>query len=170
MNKKYTREGYRAIAFAYKDIPLDDFIEMKNDSNNFESQQDRLLFEQDLVFVGLFALKNDLRKKVFESVQLAQKGGCNVRMISGDNLETCKSVAIKAGIICKEDAERHNVCLNADEFRKKVGTVRITVNPDDNSIVKTLTNFEAFKEIAASLRVLCRAEPEDKYLMVVGLK
>jgi magnesium-transporting ATPase (P-type) len=47
-------------------------------------------------------------------------------MISGDNLETCKALAIKAGIICKEDSECHNVCLNADEFRKRVGTVRIS--------------------------------------------
>jgi Ca2+ transporting ATPase len=36
--------------------------------------------------------------------------------------------------------------------------------------VKTITNFEAFKDIVANLRVLGRAEPEDKYLMVVGLK
>jgi magnesium-transporting ATPase (P-type) len=37
MNKKYTRNGYRALAFAYKDIPLDEFEELKIESNNFET-------------------------------------------------------------------------------------------------------------------------------------
>jgi magnesium-transporting ATPase (P-type) len=99
MNEKYASKGLRVLAFAFKDIALEDFTDLKKESNNFASKVDRDILEKELTFVGLFALKNELRDKVKESILLANKGGINVRLVSGDNLETVKAVAIQAGII-----------------------------------------------------------------------
>jgi len=51
------------------------------------------------------ALQDDLRDKVLRSVQYAQKGSITVRMVSGDNLETARAVAIKAGILSEEESK-----------------------------------------------------------------
>ena len=42
-------------------------------------------------------------------------------MISGDHLETAKSVAIKAGIISETEANDRYVCMTGEEFRNAVG-------------------------------------------------
>ena len=54
--ENFTSKGYRTIAFAYKDMTLDEFNEQKANSNNFENDSDRESLEQSLVFVGVFAL------------------------------------------------------------------------------------------------------------------
>jgi magnesium-transporting ATPase (P-type) len=69
--ENFTSKGYRAMAFAYKDYNLDEFEELRRDSNNFESENDKISLEQNLVFVGVFALQDELRDKVLRSVQYA---------------------------------------------------------------------------------------------------
>lgn len=50
-----------------------------------------------------------------------QKGFVNVRMISGDNYETAKKVAIKAGILNESDLQLKNCVMDAEQFRDEVG-------------------------------------------------
>jgi P-type E1-E2 ATPase len=57
------------------------------------------VLEADLTFLAVFALKDDLRSSVMPSVKFANRANIVVRMVSGDNMETAKAVAIKAGII-----------------------------------------------------------------------
>jgi Ca2+-transporting ATPase len=114
----------RALAFAYKDMSIDEFNELKEKCNDFVDESDREVLEQNLVLVGVFALQDDLRDKVLRSVQYAQKGQITVRMVSGDNLETATAVAIKAGILNEEEAKTKYACMTAEEFRKLVGEVR----------------------------------------------
>jgi len=42
-------------------------------------------------------------------------------MVSGDHIETAKSVAIKAGIITEHEANDRYVCMTGEEFRNSVG-------------------------------------------------
>jgi len=136
MNEKYASKGLRVLAFAYKDISLEDFTELKSESNNFASKVDRDILEKELTFVGLFALKNELRDKVKESILLANKGGINVRLVSGDNLETVKAIAIQAGIVSEEDSHRSNVCMTGEEFRGICGNVVYSDETDkDGNII-----------------------------------
>lgn len=100
--QKFTTVGFRTIAFAYKDFPADEFESLRERCNNFESEEDRNILESQLTFVGLFALFDPLRDKVKHSVQYAHIGNINVRLVSGDHLETAKSVAVQAGIITEQ--------------------------------------------------------------------
>lgn len=61
---------------------------MKREYNNFLTDQDKDALESDLCFVGLFALQDDLRENIHRSIAFAKRGGINVRMVSGDNLDT----------------------------------------------------------------------------------
>lgn len=65
-----------------------------------------------------------MREKVAASVKYAKHGFINVRMVSGDHIETAKQVAIKAGIITEAESKEKFVCMNGEEFRNAVGTMR----------------------------------------------
>jgi Ca2+ transporting ATPase len=93
----------------------------------------------------------------------------NVRMVSGDNIDTATAVAIKAGIITEEESKHHNTCMTGEEFRRLVGEVRKEIDGEGKERV-IIQNKEDFKAIIKNLRVLARAVPYDKYLLVVGLK
>lgn len=55
-------------------------------------------------------------------------------MVSGDNLETAKQVAIRAGIISDTEArENKNVCMTGEEFRNRVGVMRKEVDSEGNA-------------------------------------
>jgi len=45
-------------------------------------------------------------------------------MVSGDNLQTAQTVAIRAGILTEEEANQKYAVMSADEFRRLVGGIR----------------------------------------------
>ena len=123
----FTTKGLRTIAFAYKDLSTDEFNQLKSECNNFQEAQDREGLESSLTFVGVFALEDQLRHGVVRAVKFAHKGYINVRMVSGDNLETATAVAIKAGIITEEESKQRYTCMAGEEFRKLVGGMRKSI-------------------------------------------
>ena len=172
MIQKFTTAGYRTLAFAYKDIPVDDFESLKEANNNFQTEEDRNVLERDLTFLGLFALHDPIREKVCRSVQYAARGQITTRLVSGDHIETAKAVAIQAGIM--DDANKYT-CLTGEEFRSIVGSIRQEIQ-EDGSIKHVLERKDEFrnlvngKETKKPLRVIARATSYDKYLLVVGLR
>ncbi len=52
-----------------------------------------------MIFVVCFALEDELRDGVKRSIEKLQKSHIEVKMISGDHMETAKAIAIKAGIL-----------------------------------------------------------------------
>jgi magnesium-transporting ATPase (P-type) len=66
--QKFTTVGFRTIAFAYKDFPVEEFQNMKEQYNNFATEEDRTILETQLTFLGLFALFDPLRQKVSRAV------------------------------------------------------------------------------------------------------
>ena len=53
-----------------------------------------------------------------ESIHKCQKAGITVRMVTGDNIETAKSIAEKCGIIPK--GNKNFLIVDGLAFRKKV--------------------------------------------------
>lgn len=47
----------------------------------------------------MVGMKDPLRDRVKQVVSYAKKGRINVRMISGDNLDTARAIAFDAGIL-----------------------------------------------------------------------
>ncbi len=52
---------------------------------------------------------------------MCHNAGINVRMVTGDNLDTAKAIAIEAGIITKEEADMEYVCMEGKQFRESCG-------------------------------------------------
>lgn len=163
----------RVISFAY--------FEMDEDQWNVQFEQTGKEFEQALddrniqfTFLGAFGLKDPLRKNVKSVVNaVKQKNFVNVRMISGDHLETAKRVAYKAGILNDEDMNKQNSVLDAEDFRNMVGQIEQSNVEGRDGRYETklaLEKEENFLTILEDVKVLARANSDDKLLMVIGLK
>lgn len=96
---KMCKKGFRSLAYAYRDYDLEEWAQLKEEHNGFVTELDRHCLESDLVFLAAFALNDELRDGVSEVVSKLFRGGVNVRMISGDNIDTAVEVAKKAGIL-----------------------------------------------------------------------
>lgn len=106
-----------------------------------------------------------------------QRAGIIVRMVTGDNLITAKAIAKECGILNDELLNKPDSVMEGPEFYKRMGGLicRTCKNMApcecDRKVVKEgVLNLEAFKALHKNLRVLARSRPEDKYLLVTGLK
>lgn len=59
--------------------------------------------EADLTMVGIFGLKDPLRPGIRDAVETCHKAGINVRMVTGDNIDTARAISLEAGIITQDD-------------------------------------------------------------------
>lgn len=64
VTNQYAMKGYRPIVYAYKDIEADEFENLKRQYNNFQTEKDRKILQDQLCFIAAFALQDDLRDKV----------------------------------------------------------------------------------------------------------
>jgi Ca2+-transporting ATPase len=53
--------------------------------------------------IGIFGIKDPIRASVPDSVRRCNLAGINVRMVTGDNIDTAKAIAREAGILKEED-------------------------------------------------------------------
>jgi len=103
-------------------------------------------------------LRDKIRKGVREAVEFARdQGHMNVRLISGDHRETATAVAKKVGIIKADEQGGTYTVMEADEFEQMIGGF------DRN---ENIANIQQFNEIMQDLRVLARAKPEHKHMIV----
>ena len=135
--------------------------------------EDRVAAEKDLIFAGVFGIMDPLRPGIPEAVSQCHHSGITVRMCTGDNIQTAIAISRKARIVTDAEIaadEEGYVCMTGKQFREAVGGLIKTKDPLTGTEVETVKNVRAFKKIAQKLRVLARSTPEDKYLLVTGLK
>lgn len=100
-NEKYLSNlPLKVLAVAFKEIKN----EIKDDNEYFNE-------ESELVLTGLIGLKDPVRDKIKESIEICQAANIRPIMLTGDNLVTAISIAKETGI-CKSDDE----CINATEL------------------------------------------------------
>lgn len=93
---EYASRAMRVLAFGYSDSPF------KEDTIN-----------EDVVIIGLAAIRDDVRPEAKEAIKEVQEAGIQVVMITGDRLETAVSIAKDAGLI-KDDTD-----MSSPEARNK---------------------------------------------------
>jgi Ca2+-transporting ATPase len=126
----------RTLALGFKFLPSEHPVDDETMHARRES------FEQELVYAGFIAIRDPLRGDVREAIDQCRRAGLEVKMITGDNVETARAVSIEIGLLDKPDA----VVLSSREF---------------NAL-----NDEQLKERLPNLHVLARARPLDKFRLV----
>ena len=100
------------------------------------------VFPSDLTLVGIFGLRDEMRKESKTAVETARRAGIQVVMITGDAKDTAQAIAREVGILEKEQA----LVLTS----KELGEI------SDEELIKILPD----------LRVVARALPADKNRLV----
>eukprot|EP01071_Lankesteria_metandrocarpae_P002134 Lankesteria_metandrocarpae@DN2101_c0_g1_i1.p1 len=140
--------------------------------------------ETQLTCLCVFGLEDPLRLEVPSAVLRCQSAGVSVKMVTGDNIETAKRIALACNIMVNE--HQRSLCMLGNDFYREIGGVVcehcLTEQcPCPVEVAKAvalgvparrdvLGNPEAFDLIADDLCVLARSQPRDKYALVTGLK
>ncbi len=149
-----------------------EYESLKMANNGFKKEKDREVLEAGLCIAGIFALQDPLRPEIIESAIRCEAAGINIRMVTGDNIDTAKAIALEAGILKHCDKDKEYVCMEGRQFREEIGGLRKIEDPNDTTgrLREEIGNKAAFRAIAKTLKVLARSTPEDKYMLVTGLK
>jgi P-type Ca2+ transporter type 2C len=100
---------------------------------------------KDLTLIGIVGIEDPLREGVRAAVAKCHKAGVTVKMCTGDNILTARSIASQCGIFTTG-----GIIMEGPVFRK-------------------LSQSEMV-EIVPRLQVLARSSPEDKKILVETLK
>ncbi len=129
-------DAMRTLAFAHAELPA-----------GFPQEEDaihdrRAEIERGLVFTGWVGIRDPLRDDVKEAIRQCRAAGIEVKMITGDTIETARAIGREIGLLDAPDA----LAMTHAEFDH-------------------LTD-EELSERLPRLRVLARALPADKYRIV----
>lgn len=94
-------------------------------------------------------------------------------MCTGDNIDTATAISLDAGIITEDDLRNNEdgyLCMTGKDFRETCGGIKSDFDEATQANKDSVGNRRAFREVAKRLKVLARSSPEDKYMLVTGLK
>uniref|UniRef100_A0ACB8F8L7 ATPase, Ca transporting, plasma membrane n=1 Tax=Sphaerodactylus townsendi TaxID=933632 RepID=A0ACB8F8L7_9SAUR len=138
-------EGLRTICLAFRDFS-------SSDSEPQWDNEDDII--KDLTYIAIVGIEDPVRPEVPDAIRKCQNAGIVVRMITGDNIDTARAIAVKCGILGPVD---NFLCLDGKEFNRRIR------GPD--GVIKQ----ELIDRIWPQLRVLARSSPVDKYNLVEGI-
>lgn len=199
-------EGLRTICLAYKDYRFGDGLTTTTSDATGPNvewvQQEPDWEDEEQVLAGLTCLavvgiEDPLRPEVPHAIRRCQHAGITVRMVTGDNIDTARSIASKCGIIAPRNTARRPANI-PPVTSERTSDTNVTVTqltapeanrPAENAVVGIVLKEEflvldskafnaairdergvvrqmLFDRIWPRLRVLARAQPQDKYVLV----
>ncbi|XP_037446522.1 calcium-transporting ATPase 5, plasma membrane-type-like [Triticum dicoccoides] len=135
-------QSLRCVAFAYRNLDPKD-IPYEEQRINWE------LPDNDLTLIGIVGMKDPCRPGVRDAVELCTNSGVKVRMVTGDNLQTARAIALECGILTDPQASAP-VIIEGKVFRAYSDAER--------------------EAVADKISVMGRSSPNDKLLLVKALK
>ncbi|XP_031756963.1 plasma membrane calcium-transporting ATPase 2 isoform X2 [Xenopus tropicalis] len=137
-------DGLRTICIAYRDFPMSPEPDWDNEND----------IVTDLTCLAVVGIEDPVRPEVPEAIRKCQRAGITVRMVTGDNINTARAIAIKCGIIHPgEDF----LCIEGKEFNRRIRNEKGEIEQ------------ERIDKIWPKLRVLARSSPTDKHTLVKGI-
>ena len=133
----YQQKAMRTLALAY--------IELEENETIFEGGK---LKNAKLHFVGVFAMHDDIREGVKESIEECMKAGIAVKIVTGDNPITAMEIGRKLGLWTGTDCDKN--IITGTEMAK-------------------LSDKE-LEERVMDIKIIARARPMDKKRLVDALR
>ena len=133
----YQEKAMRTLALAYVELDDKDTIIEEGKING-----------EKLTFVGVYALQDDIREGVKESMEECMKAGIAVKIVTGDNPGTAKEIGRKIGLWTSSD--------NDDNIITGSELAKLTDKQLDERVMR--------------LKIIARARPMDKQRLVESLR
>ncbi|ESO12682.1 hypothetical protein HELRODRAFT_63344 [Helobdella robusta] len=146
-------DALRTICIAYKDYVRDDNDVVMSSEPDWDAEEDII---SGLTCICIVGIEDPVRPEVPDAIYKCQRAGITVRMVTGDNVNTARSIATKCGILRPGSDEF--LVLEGKEFNKS-----IREGPDQP------VKQELIDKIWPRLRVMARSSPQDKYVLVKGI-
>ncbi|KAG2547455.1 hypothetical protein PVAP13_9KG101600 [Panicum virgatum] len=128
----FSKEALRTLCLAYRE--MDDGFSI-----------DEPIPLRGYTCIGIVGIKDPVRPGVRQSVATCRSAGIEVRMITGDNINTAKAIARECGILTED-----GIAIEGAEFREK--------------------NHKELIELIPKMQVLARSSPLDKHTLVKHLR
>ncbi|KAG0178616.1 hypothetical protein DFQ29_003219 [Apophysomyces sp. BC1021] len=143
--QSYAFRSLRTIGIAYRDF--EQWPPQKSNvvGDEVEVDYEDIVHDQGLTLLGVVGIEDPLRPGVKEAVKACQQAGVFVRMVTGDNVMTAKSIAKQCGIYTSG-----GIVMEGPVFRNLPKSEMDAILP--------------------RLQVLARSSPEDKQILVGRLK
>lgn len=137
--EKYSEQGQRLLAFAYKDVP-----ELLKDKN----------MEHHLQFLGLVAMADPPKQESTRAIKECREAGIKVVMITGDHPITAKAIAKELGIILAGTFEgvltgKELDALSEDDFKKRVLSTAVYARVSPAHKMRIIEALQSHDEIVA---------------------
>lgn len=136
------KEGLRVVACAY------------NYHNKGLKHKNNDILVKKLVFAGLIALKDPLRKEAKESIAITKRAGIKTIIITGDHKFTAKTIAREIGI----EAEDENIlegkdleAFNDEQLREKIKNIFIYARVSPSHKLRIVDALRANGEVVAMI-------------------
>ncbi|XP_027187299.1 calcium-transporting ATPase 9, plasma membrane-type-like isoform X2 [Cicer arietinum] len=137
-------QSLRCVAIAYRSYELDKIPSKEEDLDQW------ILPEHELVLLAIVGIKDPCRPGVKDAVRLCTEAGVKVRMVTGDNLQTAKAIALECGILVSNEDAVEPTIIEGKTFRQ-------------------LSDQER-EQVAKKITVMGRSSPNDKLLLVQALR
>ncbi|KAM3833723.1 plasma membrane calcium-transporting ATPase 1 isoform 2-T2 [Vipera latastei] len=138
-------EGLRTICLAFRDFPAGEPEPEWDNENDIVT---------GLTCIAVVGIEDPVRPEVPDAIKKCQRAGITVRMVTGDNINTARAIALKCGILHPgEDF----LCLEGKEFNRRIRNEKGEIEQ------------ERIDKIWPKLRVLARSSPTDKHTLVKGI-
>lgn len=168
------------MTYAFKQISierLDELLKMHPQ----ESDEFRQSLEEDMIYLGTFGLEDPIKDNVDKPIQFVRYGHnedgdikdnnqVNVRMVTGDHLETAKCVALRTGIISIDEHNLEGIAMTGEQFREAIGPYSKYYDNIDKEMRINFEDEKAFEKTKRRVKIIARATPEDKFILVCGIK
>lgn len=110
-------DGLRTISIAYRD-----FVPGKAEINqvhidNEPNWEDEANIVNNLTCLCVVGIEDPVRPEVPDAIRRCQKAGITVRMVTGDNVNTARSIAMKCGIVKPNE---DFLILEGKEFNRRI--------------------------------------------------
>ena len=133
----YQKGAKRTLALAYMELGESESIISEGKLNT-----------RKLKFVGVFAIQDDIREGVKESIEECMKAGIAVKIVTGDNPGTAKEIGRKIGLWTETDSDKN--IITGTEMAK--------------------LSDKQLEERVMDIKIIARARPMDKKRLVEALQ
>lgn len=143
---KLTSQGLRVLAGAYK-------IVAKN-KKDLKEEDISASGGNKFVFLGIFALKDPLRKEAKSTIEICKKAGIRPVIITGDHRLTVKAIAQEIGlqVANKNILEGHDLDkMSDDDLKERVKEITVYARVSPKHKLRIVDAWQSHGEVVAML-------------------
>ena len=74
------------------------------------------IFESDMTLTAIIGIEEKIREELKDTVILCSQSQINMRIVTQECLETSKSIAVRMGLLTREQANAPGICMDASTF------------------------------------------------------